>query len=320
MECDKYWELLSARLDGFLSAEEEGELDAHLAVCPDCRAAGAQLAALQGAFSELEEVEAPEGFAQGVMDRIRAEEKPKVVPLFKRPQVRALAGLAACVALAIGLYGAALPQKGAEGGPALNSFRRNVQMGEEDGPQVNASPAGSEDAPQIAAYAAPGAPAASGEAADGISPRKISPKYSVGGAAVSSGTPEECAFQNDQYLWMAYDGDTPEPEARIIGSAQSLEDFLLPLPLDAPAEIQTRYSEAYFEAGRLLAVVVTEPSGSIRHQITQLTRGQVIIEQTSPYRTDDLAAWLILAEVDSTFQDGSELEVTVIPWEDHTNS
>ena len=32
MECDKYWELLSARLDGFLSAEEEGELDAHLAV------------------------------------------------------------------------------------------------------------------------------------------------------------------------------------------------------------------------------------------------------------------------------------------------
>ena len=76
----------------------------------------------------------------------------------------------------------------------------------------------------------------------------------------------------------------------------------------------------HFEAGRLLAVVVTEPSGSIRHQITQLTRGQVIIEQTSPYCTDDLAAWLILAEVDSTFQDGSELEVTVIPWEDHTNS
>ena len=172
MECDKYWELLSARLDGFLSAEEEGELDAHLAVCPDCRAAGAQLAALQGAFSELEEGEAPEGFAQGVMDRIRAEEKPKVVPLFKRPQVRALAGLAACVALAIGLYGAALPQKGAEGGPALNSFRRNVQMGEEDGPQVNASPAGSEDAPQIAAYVAPGAQglekAAPNPAAEGL--------------------------------------------------------------------------------------------------------------------------------------------------------
>ncbi len=309
MECDKYWELLSARLDGFLSAEEEGELDAHLAGCPDCRAAGAQLAALQGAFAELEEVEAPEGFAQGVMDRIRAEKRPKVIPLFRRPQARALAGLAAC----LGLYHTARFSQKDTG----EDFDWMVQSFSKD---ASDAVSGDPDTPQIAAYAAPEAPAASGEAADGISPRKISPKYSVGGAAVSSGTPEECAFQNDQYLWMAYDGDTPEPEARIIGSAQSLEDFLLPLPLDAPAEIQTRYSEAYFEAGRLLAVVVTEPSGSIRHQITQLTRGQVIIEQTSPYRTDDLAAWLILAEVDSTFQDGSELEVTVIPWEDHTNS
>ena len=310
MECDKYWELLSARLDGFLSAEEEGELDAHLAVCPDCRAAGAQLAALQGAFAELEEVEAPEGFARGVMDRIRAEEKPKVAPLFKQPQVRALAGLAACLVLAVGLYHTArFSQK-----DTVEDFDWMVQSFSKD---ASDAVSGDPDTPQIAAYAAPEAPPANGETADGISLQKSSP---ADGVTAYSGAPEDCAFQNDQYLWMAYDGDTPEPEARIIGSAQSLEDFLLPLPLDVPAEIQTRYSEAYFEAGRLLAVVVTEPSGSIRHQITQLTRGQVIIEQTSPYRTDDLAAWLILAEVDSTFQDGSELEVTVIPWEDHTNS
>ena len=31
-------------------------------------------------------MEAPEGFTQGVMDRIRAEEKPKVIP-FRRPPV-----------------------------------------------------------------------------------------------------------------------------------------------------------------------------------------------------------------------------------------
>ena len=155
MTCDKYLERLSARLDGALTGEEERELEAHLAICPDCRAAGAQLAALQGAFAELEYITAPEGFAQGVMDRIRAEEKPKVAPLFKRPQVRALAGLAACLVLAVGLYGAALPQKGAEEDAALSRFQRNVQMGEEDGPQVNASLADSEDAPRIAAYAAP---------------------------------------------------------------------------------------------------------------------------------------------------------------------
>lgn len=110
MSCDRYWELLPARLDGALTGDEERELEEHLAACPDCRAAGAQLAALRDAFDELEEITAPEGFAQGVMDRIRAEEK-KIVPLFKRPRFRALAGLAACAALAVGLYGAAYSQR-----------------------------------------------------------------------------------------------------------------------------------------------------------------------------------------------------------------
>ena len=160
MECDKYWELLSARLDGFLSAEEEGELDAHLAVCPDCRAAGAQLAALQGAFSELEEVSAPEGFARGVMDRIREETSPKVIPLFKRPQVRALAGLAACLVLVVGLYGAARPHnldKTEKMDVTARSFNRNASVEDGEGPLVNATLVGpdSEEVPQIAAYAAP---------------------------------------------------------------------------------------------------------------------------------------------------------------------
>lgn len=117
MSCDKCLELLSVRLDGTLTEEEERELEEHLAACPACRAAGAQLAALQGAFDELEDVEAPEGFARGVMERIRAAEtEKKVVPLFKRPRFRALAGLAACAVLAAGLYGAGNSQrKGAEG-------------------------------------------------------------------------------------------------------------------------------------------------------------------------------------------------------------
>lgn len=105
MSCDRYLELLSARLDGELTDDGERELEEHLSVCPDCRAAGAQLAALRDAFSELEEEAAPEGFAQGVMERARAEKK--VVPLFRRPRFRALAGLAACAVLAVGLYGAA---------------------------------------------------------------------------------------------------------------------------------------------------------------------------------------------------------------------
>ena len=162
MSCDKYLELLSARLDGVLTGEEERELETHLAVCPGCRAAGAQLAALQGAFPELEEVSAPEGFARGVMDRIREETSPKVIPLFKRPQVRALAGLAACLVLAVGLYGASRPHnldKTEKMDVTARSFNRNASVEDGEGPLVNATLVGpdSEEVPQIAAYAAPGA-------------------------------------------------------------------------------------------------------------------------------------------------------------------
>lgn len=107
MDCERCLEQLSARLDGELPAGEAAELEAHLAQCPSCRALAQQLEQLHGDFPALEELEAPAGFAQGVMDRVRTE-KPagRVIPLFRRPQFKALAGLAACAALCVGLYGA----------------------------------------------------------------------------------------------------------------------------------------------------------------------------------------------------------------------
>lgn len=143
MECDRYLELLALSLDGALSGEEERELKGHLACCPACRTAGAQLAALRPAFSELEEVPAPEGFAQGVMERIRTE--AKVVPLFRRSRFRTLAGLAACLAVVVGLYGAARvqPQTARGADWSQGSFQPDALT---------------EDTPMIAAYAAPGDP------------------------------------------------------------------------------------------------------------------------------------------------------------------
>lgn len=172
MPCDRFTELLSARLDGALTPEEERELEEHLAACPDCWAVGAQLSALQGAFPELEEADAaPEGFARGVMERIRTEKSPqKVIPLFKRPQIRALAGLAACLVLVAGLYGASRSKEQAGWDMMTRSFNKDAVedfadssaceslRGEENGPMVNAALADPEpaDAPQIAAaYSAP---------------------------------------------------------------------------------------------------------------------------------------------------------------------
>ena len=144
MACDKYFELISARLDGALTEAEERELEVHLAACPECRAAAAQLAALQAGFDGLEDVAAPEGFAQSVMDRIRTEEsRPKVIPLFKRPQFRALAGLAACLVLVVGLYSAAQP----------HTLERTVRITVQD------AQAGSLDVPEITAYCDSGIPA-----------------------------------------------------------------------------------------------------------------------------------------------------------------
>ena len=147
MTCDEYFALFSARLDGALTGDEERELEEHLAAC---RAAGAQLAALRGAFPELEEVPAPEGFTQGVMDRIRAEKK--VIPLFKCPQFRALAGLAACLVLVAGLYRASQPvhfEKTIKMDVTARSFSQDALTQETDGA------ASLEEVPQIAAYAAP---------------------------------------------------------------------------------------------------------------------------------------------------------------------
>ena len=105
MNCEQMTDLLSAFLDGELTTQEEKQVREHLEQCPECRALYEQLQTLHTSFSDLEEIPAPENFAQGVMSRIKAEQtpaKPKVIPLFKRPQIRAVMGLAACAVLCIG--------------------------------------------------------------------------------------------------------------------------------------------------------------------------------------------------------------------------
>ncbi len=103
MNCEQMNDLLWAFLDGELTAQEEEQMHAHLEQCADCRALLEQLQTLRTSFSDLEEIPAPEGFAEGVMNRIKAESKPKVIPLFKRPQIRALTAMAACAVLFVGL-------------------------------------------------------------------------------------------------------------------------------------------------------------------------------------------------------------------------
>ena len=180
-EHERLIENMSAWMDGELpdiaSTPEAGgpddlelEVAEHQACCPSCRDLFEELKELRAGFETLPEPDPPEGFAQGVLDRIREEARPKVIPLFKRPQVRALAGLAACLVLVAGLYGVSRGQEQDKWMLTVRSFNRDVVeeyadisaqeslRSDGDGPRVNAALADPEtgDAPQIAAYTAPG--------------------------------------------------------------------------------------------------------------------------------------------------------------------
>ena len=140
--CERCMELLSLRLDGELTAEEEQWLSQHLEQCSDCREIAEQLERLHGAFTQLEDIPAPEGFAQGVMARIRAEEavpssqkQTKVIHMFRRPQARALAGLAACAVLCLGVYQAGLLNRlpGSQGNFQTASLDASSQVQQKGG-------------------------------------------------------------------------------------------------------------------------------------------------------------------------------------------
>lgn len=57
--CERYTQLLSARMDGELAPQERQELENHLAICPECRALAEQLEALRACMQDMEDVPAP---------------------------------------------------------------------------------------------------------------------------------------------------------------------------------------------------------------------------------------------------------------------
>ena len=379
MACQRYYELISQRLDGELTEDEQQELESHLAVCPSCRALDQQLSGLHEDFFDLEEVAAPEGFAQGVMDRIRMEESKKVIPLFRRPQFKAAAGLAACLVLCAGLYGAGqlnLPGQNV----TAQSAGTTAEQPQDTLPQYKASqedlPSGSvtnEGVPDIAGYSF-----AEGEVTDDDPAQTEIPVPRVYGSdsptlwnskeqnsvtqqpkaeenaertqipedVLDSQPPQDSqsndlpqaepndpgaapevteanvgqqdetrSFQNEQYLSVTY-GATPQaPSAVILGSVQSLTDYLAAFAEDDLSAVSQAYDETYFASGRLLAVLVETGSGSNSFTLSEdgLSDEQVVLEENRPQvGTCDMAAWLIVAEVGTEFSDGQELEVSVV--------
>lgn len=143
ISCERAWELLSQQLDEPLSPQEKQELEKHLAACPSCRKDKEELEQLDQALRNLGEIQAPADFTQRVMAQVQqqTQSKPKVIPLWRRPQVRALAGLAACALLCIGIY-RSLPQDGNLSGGMVTSGQGEVSSqssGTADGSQSDSA-------------------------------------------------------------------------------------------------------------------------------------------------------------------------------------
>ena len=104
MNCDKYLDLISARLDGQLTVQEETDLTAHLQTCPSCRAIARDMEGLHSALSSVGEVDTPAELSHAVLSKIRAEKRPN-----RRHTLHQLSALAACLVLCVTAWYVALP-------------------------------------------------------------------------------------------------------------------------------------------------------------------------------------------------------------------
>ena len=320
--CEDYLELISAGIDGQLTGEELQKLNDHLARCPDCRALYDIMAENDAALAGLGDCEPSEGFAQSVMERIQAERAPgKIVSLFRRPQFKKTMTAAACALLCIGvvrfsngffLMGSS-PAEASGGMEVTGNAAPSSSL-------FMGSPGAGGDAASSQLAEAPDSDRALGDdngsygtASNNVSgfakqePSTPAPQYTIDSSSSEKEDRYACAypFANPIRTRLDWSSDlTAGPY--LINSREDLDSLLSDLSGDLDA-LSQQYSEQWFqEGGQLLAVVLTERSGSVSHQLSELRPSpdgvgvQVVIQRQVPQEdtTCDMAAWLVTAETD----------------------
>lgn len=104
ISCDQAVELISARLDEPLTAEEEAELAGHLAECASCRALQEDFQRLHTALTQAAAhwtVEPPEDLTQRIMESVRAAKTTPIQTKRDWWRRRSWAALAAVLVLAV---------------------------------------------------------------------------------------------------------------------------------------------------------------------------------------------------------------------------
>lgn len=98
LSCDQAFELISASLDGEITAEEQAQLQAHMATCPSCAQLQEDLTAIHQMTAEML-VEPPATIKANVMAEIIPQANQKVVPF--PAKIRRITALAAMVAVVL---------------------------------------------------------------------------------------------------------------------------------------------------------------------------------------------------------------------------
>ena len=155
-----------------------------------------------------------------------------------------------------------------------------------------------------------------GEAASGDTAAKSSESgfddFSAHFSLIPSGS---AAGIDALYLRAQWSEGLDAPAAQLVSDADALAALAGSLGIEEDA--LANYGDAFFEEHQLIAVTLTENSGSVSHTVSGLEPTedgwQVDILRSVPdIGTCDMAAWLILVETDLTVTDGDVLTVSII--------
>jgi len=119
MSCSKS-ELVSPYLDKEMGADETIAYEAHLSGCGDCSRKLEELRALHSAFSSVQRLQAPYGFAARVMARTAELEKKKAPWSFAPFFVRFAEAAVLIVVVTLGILAGNAMTNGAPGRTAVN--------------------------------------------------------------------------------------------------------------------------------------------------------------------------------------------------------
>lgn len=134
---------------------------------------------------------------------------------------------------------------------------------------------------------------------------------------------ESVPFQAKYDRTDGYNSDVRYPIVTVLRTAQEAREYrpaaqkavVGPTQSNDPQSYLKQYDDAYFQDHVLIVIELAEPSGSIRHKVTDVVRtaddAKVLIQRIHPdgAETADMAVWHVLVELSREGYAGDKAEV-----------